>query len=90
MPPHWEINPLGKAALKVPIETLEVWLWLHLVATACYQDPFLGERRYSPSLGRHSSTLKHISNQEHDLMEEYRSDSERHIALSPLTQLLEK
>ncbi|GFY07826.1 hypothetical protein TNCV_4287621 [Trichonephila clavipes] len=36
-------------------------------------------------LARHPSTLKHISDQEHDIAEEYRSDDERHLALhSPI------
>ncbi|GFY34634.1 hypothetical protein TNCV_1373251 [Trichonephila clavipes] len=36
-------------------------------------------------LGWHPSPLKHISDQEHDLGEEYRIDDERHVALQSPT-----
>ncbi|GFW48279.1 hypothetical protein TNCV_1108421 [Trichonephila clavipes] len=43
--------------------------------------------RHFPLLERHPSTLKHVSNQQYDLMEEYQSDDERHVVLqSPTNQ----
>ncbi|GFV61467.1 hypothetical protein TNCV_2938091 [Trichonephila clavipes] len=51
-----------------------------------FGGPFLFWR-HSSLLGRHLSTLKHISDLvEHDFMEEYRSDDERHVAMQPTTE----
>ncbi|GFT62047.1 hypothetical protein TNCV_3812111 [Trichonephila clavipes] len=41
--------------------------------------------RDSPLFGKYPSTLKHISYQEYDIMEEYRSDDERYLALQSPT-----
>ncbi|GFW72802.1 hypothetical protein TNCV_1266451 [Trichonephila clavipes] len=49
------------------------------------RGPFLFLLRHSPLVERHLSALKHISDEEYDLVEEYRSDDERHVALQPPT-----
>ncbi|GFX06738.1 hypothetical protein TNCV_3113261 [Trichonephila clavipes] len=79
------------------------WPHLDIVKIPCLESGHRGENvgsarsqaaahifvgSHNPTL--HPPTLKHISNQEHNLAEEYRSDDERHVALLIADRSLEK
>ncbi|GFW48618.1 hypothetical protein TNCV_4241991 [Trichonephila clavipes] len=85
--PRREISHSGKAAHTTPMETLELWA----VAPSCCQHTLsislswraglFPSLEIFPVARRHPSTLKHIFDQMHDLVKEYRNDDEKHVAL---------